>query len=63
MGVVLPILYDKTFLEEAVSVLDLSVLVLAVKFRLKSRSDNSLFHHLLEHDFLDQFSRIVAATK
>ena len=40
------------FLEDAVSILNLSVLVLAGNFRLKFHSGNSLFHHLLEHDLL-----------
>ena len=40
------------FLEDAVSILDLSVLVLAGNFRLKCHSGNSSFHHLLEHDLL-----------
>ena len=37
-------------LEDAVSVLDLSVLVLAGNFRLKCHSRNSLFHHPLVKD-------------
>lgn len=37
-------------LEDAVSVLDLSVLVLGGNFRLKCHSRNSLFHHPLEKD-------------
>ena len=67
LGVALPILHDTTylqvflpmyghgllvFLEDAVSILDLSVLVSAGNFRLKCHSGNSSFHHLLEHDLL-----------
>ena len=37
-------------LEDAVSVLDLSVLVLAGNLRLKCHSRNSSFHHPLEKD-------------
>ena len=40
------------FLEEDVSILDLSVLVLAGNFRLKCHSGNSSFHHLLENDLI-----------
>lgn len=67
LGVALPILHDTTylrvflllcghglpvFLEDAVSILDLSVLVLAGNFRLKCHSGNSSFHRLLERDLL-----------
>ena len=38
------------FLEHAVSILDLSVLVLAGKFCSKCHPGNSSFHHLLKHD-------------
>ena len=67
LGVPLPILHDTTYLqvflllhghgllvffEDAFSILDLSVLVLAGNFGSKCHSGNSSFHHLLEHDLL-----------
>ena len=39
-------------LEDTVSILDLSVLVLADNFCLKCHSGNPSFQHLLEHDLL-----------
>ena len=63
----LPILHDTTYLQvflllcghglqvflaDAVSILDISSLVLAEHFRLRCHLGNSSFHHLLEHDLL-----------
>ena len=71
LGIALPISHDTTylqvflllcghgllvFLEDAVSILDLSVLVVAGNFLLQCHSGNSSFHHLLGRDFPSSWS-------